>query len=109
MPYNAYEFHETNIEETLTPYHVNQDFLRYELVNVNIIQKTDLKSDKRHIIPHRTMYFDLDSHNMLVEETYDDENEIMAYREFPIINFMINQCVYQFIVPHMTLLQNAIN
>ena len=86
MPYNAYEFHETNIEETLNPYHVNQDYLRYELVNVNIVQ-ADLKSDKRHIIPHRTMYFDLDSHNMLVEETYDDENQIMAYREFPIINF----------------------
>ena len=24
---------------------------------------------------------------MLVEETYDKENQIMAYREFPIINF----------------------
>ena len=86
MPYNAYKFHETSIEEVLTPYHVNQEFLRYELVNVNVVQ-ADLKSDKRHIIPHRTMYFDLDSHNMLVEETFDDENEIMAYREFPIINF----------------------
>ena len=28
------------------------------------------------------MYFDVDSHNMLVEETYDKENQIMAYREF---------------------------
>ena len=86
MPYNAYEFHETSIEELLTPYHVNQEFLRYELVNVNIVQ-ADLKLDKRHIIPHRTMYFDLDSHNMLVEETFDDEYEIIAYREFPLINF----------------------
>ena len=86
MPYNAYKFHETNIEEVLTPYHVNQDYLRYELVNVNVV-KADLKNDKRHIIPHRIMYFDADSHNMIVEETYDAKKEIMTYREFPLINF----------------------
>ena len=34
-----------------------------------ILFKQILNLDKRHIIPHRTMYFDLDSHNMLVEET----------------------------------------
>ncbi len=86
MPYNAYKFHETPVEETLTPHHVNQDYLRYELVNVNVVE-AKLKDDKRHIIPQRIMYFDADSHNMLIEETYDDENRIMAYREFPIINF----------------------
>ena len=86
MPYNAYEFHETPTEDVLQPYHVNQDILRYELVNVNVVQ-ADLKDGKRHIIPHRTMYFDLDSHNMLSEETYDGENTIQTYREFPLINF----------------------
>ena len=86
MPYNAYKFHETPVEEILTPYHVNQDHLRYELVNVNVVQ-ADLKKDKRHILPHRTMYFDLDSHNMIVEETFDDINNIMAYRDFPIMNY----------------------
>tara|TARA_Y200000002_G_scaffold268710_1_gene223468 strand:- start:21 stop:1301 length:1281 start_codon:yes stop_codon:yes gene_type:complete len=86
MPYNAYKFHETEIEEVLTPYHVNQDYLRYELVNVNVVKAT-LKEDKRHIIPERIMYFDTDSHNMLVEETFDDQSNLIAYREFPIINF----------------------
>tara|TARA_Y200000002_G_scaffold214348_1_gene176905 strand:- start:854 stop:2134 length:1281 start_codon:yes stop_codon:yes gene_type:complete len=86
MPYNAYKFHETPIEDTLTPYHVDQDYLRYELVSVNVV-KAQLKDDKRHIIPQRIMYFDTDSHNMLIEETFDDNNSIMAYREFPIINF----------------------
>jgi len=86
MPYNAYKFHETPMDEVLDPYHVNQDFLRYELVNVNVV-KAELKNDKRHIIPERIMYFDVDSHNMLVEETFDVNSEIMAYREFPIINF----------------------
>ena len=86
MPYNAYEFYETPMDKVLNPYHVNQDFMRYELVNVNVV-KAKLKTDKRHIIPERVMYFDSDSHNMLVEETFDMNSEIMAYREFPIINF----------------------
>ncbi len=86
MPYNAYKFHEKPINELLTPYHVNQDFLRYELVNVHVVNAS-LRDDKRHIIPQRIMFFDSDSHNMLVEETYDDNQEIMSYREFPIINY----------------------
>ncbi len=86
MPYNAYKFHEASIEEILTPNHVNQEYLRYELVSVNVVNAT-LKDDKRHIIPHRIMYFDSDSHNMLAEETFDDQRNLMAYREFPIINF----------------------
>ncbi len=86
MPYNAYKLHETDIDKYLTPYHIDQNYLRYELVNVNVIQ-ADLRKNKRHILPHRTMYFDTDSHNMLVEETFDEENKIMAYREFPIINY----------------------
>ena len=86
MPYNAYKLHETEIEKLLTRHHINQEYLRYELVNVNVVQAS-LKKDKRHILPHRTMYFDIDSHNMLVEETFDKNMELMAYREFPIINY----------------------
>ena len=86
MPYNAYKFHETPINDLLNPYHVDQEQLRYELVRVNVVE-ADLKEEKRHIIPHRTMYFDYDSHNMLVEETADAKNELMAYREFPLINY----------------------
>ncbi len=86
MPYNAYEFHEAKIEETLTPFHVNQDFLRYELVRVNVV-RADLKKEKRHILPHRIMYFDYDSHNMLAEDVFDGELNIMRYRELPQINY----------------------
>ncbi len=86
VPYNAYMFHETPLEEVLTAFHVNQDYLRYELVNVNVVE-ANLKKDKRHSIPKRMMYFDVDSHNMLIEETFDEENTLMAYREFPLINF----------------------
>ncbi len=86
MPYNAYKFHEATIEQTLTAFHVNQEFLRYELVRVNVV-RADLKSDKRHILPHRVMYFDYDSHNMLSEDVFDGELNIMRYRELPQINY----------------------
>ncbi len=86
MPYNAYKFYEAKIEETLNPFHVNQDLLRYELVRVNVV-RADLKDDKRHILPHRVMYFDYDSHNMLAEDVYDGQLDIMRYRELPQINY----------------------
>ena len=33
------------------------------------------------------MYFDYDSHNMLAEDVYDSQMNIIRYRELPIINF----------------------
>ena len=86
MPYNAYKFHEAKIEEILTSHHVNQDFLRYELVRVNVV-RADLKEGKRHILPHRVMYFDYDSYNMLSEDVFDGQLNIMRYRELPQINY----------------------
>jgi len=86
MPYNAYKFHEAKLEEILTPFHVNQDLLRYELVRVNAV-RADLKESKRHILPHRVMYFDYDSHNMLAEDVFDGQLNILRYRELPQINF----------------------
>ena len=38
MPYNAYKFHEKELDQLITPHHVNQDYLRYELVNVNVVK-----------------------------------------------------------------------
>lgn len=86
MPYNAYRLHEAKIEEALTPFHINQDLLRYELVRVNVV-RADLKEEKRHILPHRVMYFDYDSYNMLAEDVFDGQLSIMRYRELPQINF----------------------
>ena len=89
MPYNAYKLHETEIDKLLTKHHIDQDYLRYELVNVNVVQ-ADLKKDKRHILPHRRMYFDVDSHNMLVEETFDKENQISCVKQM----FLLDQAFH---------------
>ena len=86
MPYNVYDFYNADRNEILTNFHVNQKYMRYELVKVNII-RADVKSDKRHIYPHRVMYFDTDSHGMISEEVYDGKKEIMNYRELPLMNF----------------------
>ncbi len=86
MPYNVYDFYNADRKEVLTNFHVNQKYMRYELVKVNIV-KADIKSDKRHIYPHRVMYFDADSYGMISEEVYDGKKEIMNYRELPLMNF----------------------
>ena len=86
MPYNNYEFYNTEKENLLTPFHINQDLLRYELVRVNTV-RADLKDGNRHVLPHRVMYFDYDSHNMLAEDVYDKQMNILRHRELPIINF----------------------
>ena len=86
MPYNSYKFYNTNHEKTLTAMHVNQEYLRYELVKVNIVN-ADLKKDKRHVLPHRVMYFDFDSHNFMAEDIYDGEKNLIRYRELPLMNF----------------------
>ena len=86
MAYNNYEFYNTENEDLLTPFHINQDFIRYELVRVNTV-RAELKEGKRHILPYRTMYFDYDSHNMLAEDVYDSQMNIIRHRELPIINF----------------------
>jgi hypothetical protein len=37
MPYNSYKFHNTNHEKALTALHVNQEYLRYELVKLILL------------------------------------------------------------------------
>ncbi len=86
MPYNVYDFYNSDRKEILTNFHVNQKYMRYELIKVNIV-RADVKNDKRHIYPHRVMYFDADSHGMVSEEAYNGKKEILNYRELPLMNF----------------------
>ena len=86
LPYNSYDFYNANRKEVLTSFHVNQSYMRYELVKVNIV-RADLRSDKRHIYPHRVMYFDEDSYNMIAEDVYDGKDQMINYRELPLMNF----------------------
>ena len=62
--------------ESKSWFHVDQSYMRYELVKVNIV-RADLRSDKRHVYPHRVMYFDADSYGMMAEDVYDGKKEIM--------------------------------
>ncbi len=86
LPYNSYKFYNTNHEEALTALHVNQEFLRYELVRVNIVN-ADLKFSMRHVLPYRVMYYDYDSHNFMAEDIYDGDKNLIRYRELPLMNF----------------------
>ena len=86
LPYNSYDFYNSSREDVLKKFHVNQELIRYELVRVNIVE-ANLKPDKRHIYKTRIMYFDFDSHNMIAESVFDGKNELMNYRELPLMNF----------------------
>ena len=86
LPYNSYDFYNASRKEVLTAFHVNQSLMRYELVKVNIV-RADLRSDKRHIYPHRVMYFEKDSYNMIAEDVYDGKDQMINYRELPLMNF----------------------
>ena len=35
----------------------------------------DLKDGMRHVLPHRVMYFDNDSHNFIAEDIYDGDKK----------------------------------
>ena len=86
LPYNTYDFYNAKRKDILNKFHVDQSYMRYELVKVNIV-RADLRSDKRHVYPHRVMYFDADSYGMIAEDVYDGKKEMMHYRELPLMNF----------------------
>ena len=86
LPYNNYKFYNKNHEDVLTALHVNQEFLRYELVRTNVVN-ADLKQGMRHVLPHRVMYYDYDSHNFMAEDIYDGDKNLIRYRELPLMNF----------------------
>jgi hypothetical protein len=42
----------------------------------------------RHVLPHRVMYFDFDSHNFMAEDIYDGEKNLIRYQRASINEFL---------------------
>ena len=92
VPYNSYKLQDPSVKfkDILTPLHINQDLVRYELHRVWVVDAT-LKEGKRHIYKRRTFYFDEDSWQILVNDTYDKRDQLwrvseghaMAYYDVP--------------------------
>ncbi len=88
IPYNSYNLHSDALKfkDILIPLHANQEYGRYELHRVWILDAT-LKNEARHIYKRRTFYIDEDSWQALVVDQYDNRDQLWRVSEAHVINF----------------------
>ncbi|HKK16213.1 MAG TPA: DUF1329 domain-containing protein [Gammaproteobacteria bacterium] len=88
VPYNNYKLQDPSLKykDILTPLHINQDYPRYELHRVWIVDAT-LKPDARHIYKRRTFYIDEDSWQILAVDQYDNRDQLWRVSEGFAMNF----------------------
>jgi hypothetical protein len=88
VPYNSYKLHGKGVKyaDILKPLHINQDFTRYELHRVWVVDAT-LKPGASHIYSRRTFYIDEDSWQILVVDQYDTRGQLWRVSEAHCINY----------------------
>jgi len=88
VPYNAYKLDGPGVKhkEILTPQHINQDYPRYELHRVWVVDAT-LREGARHIYKRRVFYVDEDSWQILVVDQYDNRDQLWRVSEGHAINY----------------------
>ncbi|HUO97002.1 MAG TPA: DUF1329 domain-containing protein [Steroidobacteraceae bacterium] len=88
VPYNSYKLHWAKVkaEDVLKPLHINQEYPRYELHRVWVVEAT-LKAGQRHIYKRRTMYLDEDSWQILAVDCYDNRDQLWRVQEGQAINY----------------------
>jgi hypothetical protein len=82
VPYNSYRLQDPSvkIKDIVTPLHINQDFARYELHRVWVVDAT-LKEGARHIYKRRTFYLDEDSWQIVAVDQYDNRDQLWRVSE----------------------------
>jgi len=88
IPYNSYELHSDQLKykDILTPLHINQDYTRYELHRVWVVEAT-LREGARHIYKRRTFYIDEDSWQIAVVDQYDNRDQLWRVSQGHAINY----------------------
>ncbi len=88
VPYNTYQLHSNKLkyDDILTPLHINQEYARYELHRVWVVDAT-LKEGTRHVYKRRTFYVDEDSWQILLVDCYDNRDELWRVQEGYAINY----------------------
>lgn len=88
VPYNNYKLQDPSLKysDILKPLHINQDFARYELHRVWIVDAT-LKSSARHLYKRRTFYVDEDSWQILAVDQYDNRDQLWRVSEGFAMNY----------------------
>ena len=82
VPYNSYRLHDAGFSYTdlLAPHHLNPDVTRYELHRVWVLQGK-CRAGQSCAWPHRTLYLDEDSWQVLLAELYDAADRLVGFQE----------------------------
>lgn len=75
VPYNCYQFEFASMDDICTPYHLNPEFIRWELHRVWQNEAT-LKEGKRHCYGKRVFFQDEDSWQVLLKDNYDTRGSL---------------------------------
>jgi len=104
VPYNSYKLQDPSVKnaDILTPLHINQDLVRYELHRVWVVDAT-LKDGARHIYKRRTFYLDEDSWQIVVVDAYDKRDQLWRVSEGHAINYYNVPCVWTSLEVHTDL------
>jgi hypothetical protein len=88
VPYNNYKLQDPSLKysDILKPLHINQDYARYELHRVWVVDAT-LKPDARHLYKRRTFYVDEDSWQILAVDQYDNRDQLWRVSEGFAMNY----------------------
>jgi hypothetical protein len=88
--------------DILTPLHINQDYARYELHRVWVVEAT-LKDGARHVYERRTFYLDEDSWQILAVDNYDKRGNLWRVSEAHAMNYYNVPCVWTSLEVHTDL------
>ena len=82
IPYNSYNINgpQHDIDDIVTPKHVNMEHARYELHRVWVVE-ANLKEGTSHIYKRRLFYLDEDSWGISVTEKYDNRDQLWRVDE----------------------------
>jgi hypothetical protein len=88
VPYNSYQLQSESVKyaQLLTKNHINQDYARYELHRVWVVDAT-LKKGVSHLYSRRTLYVDEDSWQILAVDCYDARGQLYRVQEGHVINY----------------------
>ncbi len=77
IPYNTYRLNQPDVSynDLATPYHLNPDYIRWELHRVHVIE-ANLKPDEKHIYKKRVFYIDEDSWSIVLVDQYDEDDAL---------------------------------
>lgn len=88
IPYNSYKLDSNQLkyDQILKPGHVNQDYVRWELHRVWVVEAT-LKEGMRHVYKKRVMFLDEDNWQVSVADMYDDRDVLWRVSVAHAINY----------------------